>query len=188
MVGAEIGIRPSEIMGLLWSDISGIEFSINVVRQVQRVKGMKLHFAETKTDRLGSIPITERQLAILTNHHHHLMLNRASWSVDAGVIFPNNVGNLQDETSDKEWMRNLFKRAGVNPYTRYQLRKTAFRNFLKGAAIGTTKAFSGHTSTKTLEDHYITPESSAVRRSCKSGGKGSTSESTGSQSQTIQIC
>jgi hypothetical protein len=32
-----------------------------------------------------------------------------------------------------------------------------------GSDIGTTKAFSGHTSTKTLEDHYITPESSAVR-------------------------
>jgi hypothetical protein len=34
---------------------------------------------------------------------------------------------------------------------------------LRGADLGTTKAFSGHTSTKTLEDHYITPENSAVR-------------------------
>jgi integrase len=171
MVGVEIGIRPSEIMGLLWSDISGVELSINVVRQVQRVKGMKLHFAETKTDRLGPIPITERQLAILTSHHRHLMLNRANWKIDTGVIFPNKVGNLQDETSDKEWMRNLCIRAGVPLYTRYQLRKTAFTNFLKGADIGTTKAFSGHTSTKTLEDHYITPESSAVREAANRAEK-----------------
>lgn len=163
MVGAEIGIRPSEIMGLMWSDISGVELSINVVRQVQRVKGMPLHFAQTKTDRLGPIPLTERQMAILVNHHRHQMLNRANWKIDTGVIFPNKVGNLQDETSDKEWMRNLCIRAGVPLYTRYQLRKTAFTNFLKSADIGTTKAFSGHTSTKTLEDHYITPESSAVR-------------------------
>ena len=163
MVGAEIGIRPAEIMGLMWNDISGVELSVSVERQVQRVKGMPLHFAETKTDRLGPIPITERQLSILVNHHRHLMLKRANWKVDTGVIFPNKIGNLQDETSDKEWMRNLCKRAGVGPYTRYQLRKTAFTNFLKGADIGTTKAFSGHTSTKTLEDHYITPESSAVR-------------------------
>jgi integrase len=54
-------------------------------------------------------------------------------------------------------------RAGISHYTRYQLRKSAFTNFLKGADLGTTKAFSGHTSTKTLEDHYITPESNAVR-------------------------
>jgi integrase len=171
MVGAEIGIRPSEIMGLMWSDISGVELSINVVRQVQRVKGMKLHFAETKTDRLGPIPITERQLAILTNHHRHQMLNRANWKFDTGVVFPNKVGNLQDETSDKEWMRNLCIRSGVPLNTRYQLRKTAFTNFLKGADIGTTKAFSGHTSTKTLEDHYITPESSAVREAANRAEK-----------------
>lgn len=171
MVGAEIGIRPAEIMGLMWSDISDTELSINVVRQVQRVKEMKLHFAELKTDRLGPIPITERQLAILTNHHRHLMLKRANWRVDSGVIFPNKIGNLQDETSDKEWMRNLCKRAGVGRYTRYQLRKTAFTNFLKGADIGTTKAFSGHTSTKTLEDHYITPESSAVREAANRAEK-----------------
>ena len=171
MVGAEIGIRPAEIMGLMWSDISGVELSMSVERQVQRVKGMPLHFAETKTDRLGPIPLTERQMAILVNHHRHQMLNRAKWKIDTGVIFPNKVGNLQDETSDKEWMRNLCIRAGVPLYTRYQLRKTAFTNFLKGADIGTTKAFSGHTSTKTLEDHYITPESSAVREAANRAEK-----------------
>jgi integrase len=158
-------------MGLRWSDVSGVELSLNVVRQVQRVKGMPLHFAETKTDRLGPIPLTERQMAILVNHHRHQMLNRANWKIDTGVIFPNKVGNLQDETSDKEWMRNLCIRAGVPLYTRYQLRKTAFTNFLKGADIGTTKAFSGHTSTKTLEDHYITPESSAVREAANRAEK-----------------
>jgi integrase len=171
MVGAEIGIRPSEIMGLMWNDISGVELSMNVERQVQRVKGMPLHFAETKTDRLGPIPLTERQMAILINHHRHQMINRAKWKIDTGVIFPNKVGNLQDETSDKEWMRNLCIRAGIPLYTRYQLRKTAFTNFLKGADIGTTKAFSGHTSTKTLEDHYITPESSAVREAANRAEK-----------------
>jgi integrase len=102
-------------------------------------------------------------MAVLVNHHRYQMLNRANWKFDTGVIFPNKVGNLQDETSDKEWMRNLCNRAEVPLYTRYQLRKTTFTNFLEGADIGTTKAFSGHTSTKILEDHYITPESSAVR-------------------------
>ena len=107
MIGAEIGLRPSEITGLKWSDVSGVERSIEVVRQVQRVKGQSLHLAPTKTDRLGAIPITDRQLAILTSHHRHQQLNRAKWKVDQGMIFPNKVGNYMDETCDKEWMRNL---------------------------------------------------------------------------------
>ena len=64
-------------------------------------------------------------------------------------------------------MKQLCDRAGVKRYTRYQLRKSCFTNFLRGEDLGTTKAFSGHTSTKTLEDHYITPESSAVREAAK---------------------
>jgi integrase len=163
MIGAEIGLRPSEITGLKWSDVSGDDRSIEVVRQVQRVKGQPLHLAPTKTDRLGAIPITDRQLAILSSHHRHQQLNRAKWKVDQGMIFPNKVGNYMDETCDKEWMRNLCDRAGVPRYTRYQLRKSAFTNFLKGADVGTTQAFSGHAQADTLTKHYITPESAAVR-------------------------
>lgn len=170
-VGAEIGIRPAEIMGLIWDDVSTTSLSLNVVRQMQRVKGMPLHFADTKTDRLGPIPITARQHSILAKHLRHQTLNKAAWTYDTGVIFPNKIGNFQDETSDKKWMRDLCARAGVQNYTRHQLRKTAYTNFLKGADLGTTKAFSGHTSTKTLEDHYITPESSAVREAANRAEK-----------------
>ena len=125
VVRAEISIRLSEIMGLKWSDISGLELSMNV----------------------------ERQMAILVNHHLHQMLNRENCKIDSTVVFPEKVGNLQDETCDKEWMRNLCTRAEIPSYTRYQLHNAAFTTFLKCADTGTTKAFSPHTSTKTL--HYI---------------------------------
>jgi hypothetical protein len=48
----------------------------------------------------------ERQMAILVNHHRHQMLNRENCNIDSGVVFPEKVGNLQDETCYKEWMRN----------------------------------------------------------------------------------
>jgi integrase len=165
MIGAELGLRPSEITGLLWSDLFQTEtgWSIKVERQVQRVKGKPLHFAPTKTKLRSSNPLTPRQLDILVSHKRHQALNKAKWVEDLGVLFPNSIGRLRDETLDKEWMKHLCDRAGVKRYTRYQLRKSCFTNFLKGADLGTTKAFSGHTSTKTLEDHYITPENSAVR-------------------------
>lgn len=165
MIGAELGLRPSEITGLMWSDLyqSDMGWSIRVERQVQRVKGMPLHFAPTKTKMRSANPLTERQIAILLSHKRHQTLNKAKWVDDQGVIFPNSLGRLMDETRDKEWVRQLCDRTGIKRYTRYQLRKSCFTNFLRSADIGTTKAFSGHTSTKTLEDHYITPESSAVR-------------------------
>ena len=60
-------------------------------------------------------------------------------------------------------MRDFCVRAGTRHYTRHQLRKSAFTNFLKGADVGTTRAFSGHAQADTLTKHYITPESAAVR-------------------------
>lgn len=163
MIGAELGLRPSEIMGLNWSDFSEHDRLLQVERQVQRVKGKPLHFAPPKTKLRGAIPLTERQVAILVSHRRHQAINKAKWVEDTGLIFPNSIGRLRDETLDKAWIRDLCMRAGTPIYNRYQLRKSAFTNFLKSADLGTTKQFSGHTSTKTLEDHYITPESSAVR-------------------------
>jgi integrase len=169
MIGAELGFRPSEITGLKWTDLHQIDadWLITVERQVQRVKGKPLHFAPTKTSSSSAKPLTARQISILLAHKRHQALNKARWVEDNDVLFPNSIGRLRDETLDKEWMKQLCDRAGVKRYTRYQLRKSCFTNFLRGADLGTTKAFSGHTSTKTLEDHYITPESSAVREAAK---------------------
>ena len=165
MIGAELGLRPSEITGLKWTDLYqiGEDWLITVERQVQRVKGKPLYLARTKTSSRAAKPLTERQISILHTHKHHQALNKARWVEDNDVIFPNSIGRLRDETLDKAWMKQLCDRAEVKRYMRYQLRKSCFTNFLRGADLGTTKAFSGHTSTKTLEDHYITPASSAVR-------------------------
>ena len=47
MIGAELGFRPSEIMGLKWTDLHQTDagWLITNERQVQRVKGKPLHFA-----------------------------------------------------------------------------------------------------------------------------------------------
>ena len=107
--------------------------------------------------------MTERQISFLHAHKRHQALNKARWVKDNDVLFPNSIGRLRDETLDKAWMKQLCDRAEIKRYMREQLRKSCFTNFLRGADLGTTKAFSGHTSTKTLEEYYITPASSAVR-------------------------
>ena len=164
VVGSEIGARPGEIRGLKWSDIDEEKLTINIERQVIRVKGEGLSFAPPKTKRIGATPITARQLRILLDHKRHQSLNKSMWVEDLDLIFPNPIGNMLDESKDKRWMKNICEKATIPKYSLYQLRKTAFTELLMASDVGTTMAFSGHSQASTLLKHYISPEVGAVRR------------------------
>ena len=164
VVGSEIGARPGEIRGLKWSDIDEDKLTINIERQVIRVKGEGLSFAPPKTKRIGATPITARQLRILLDHKRHQSLNKSMRVTDLDLIFPNPIGKMLDESKDKRWMKNICERATIPKYSLYQLRKTAFTELLMASDVGTTMAFSGHSQASTLLKHYISPEVGAVRR------------------------
>ena len=164
VVGSEIGARPGEIRGLKWSDIDKEKLTINIERQVIRVKDEGLSFAPPKTKRTGATPITARQLGILIDHKRHQSLNKSKWVIDLDLIFPNSIGKMLDESRDKRWIRSICEKATVPRYSLYQFRKTAFTELLIASDIGTTMAFSGHSQASTLFDHYISPEEAAVRR------------------------
>ena len=164
VVGSEIGARPGEIRGLKWSDINEEKLTINIERQVIRVKGEGLSFAPPKTKRTGATPITARQLRILLDHKRHQSLNKSMWVTDLDLIFPNPIGKMLDESKDKRWMKSICELAGIPKYSLYQLRKTAFTELLMASDVGTTMAFSGHSQASTLLKHYISPEVGAVRK------------------------
>ena len=164
VVGSEIGARPGEIRGLKWSDIDEEKLTINIERQVIRVKGEGLSFAPPKTKRTGATPITARQLRILLDHKRHQSLNKSMWVTDLDLIFPNPIGKMLDESKDKRWMKSICELAGIPKYSLYQLRKTAFTELLMASDVGTTMAFSGHSQAATLLKHYISPEVGAVRK------------------------
>ena len=130
VVGSEIGARPGEIRGLKWSDIDEEKLTINIERQVIRVKGEGLSFAPPKTKRTGATPITARQLRILLDHKRHQSLNKSMWVTDLDLIFPNPIGKMLDESKDKRWMKSICELAGIPKYSLYQLRKTAFTELL----------------------------------------------------------
>ena len=163
VVGAEIGLRPGEARGLQWSDVDEKRLCISIERQVIRNKGTGLTFAPTKSKRLSSVPITERQLKILLSHKRAQSLKKAKWRCDLNLIFPNNVGNMMDETKDKAWMKEICRSIGIPPYALYQMRKTAFTEMMLVSDAGSTMAFSGHTQASTLFKHYVLPETNAVR-------------------------
>ena len=163
VVGAEIGLRPGEARGLQWSDIDEKRLCIRIARQVIRNKGTGLTFAPTKSKRLSSLPITERQLKILMMHKRAQTLKKAKWKCDLDLIFPNNFGNMMDETKDKAWMKEICRILCITPYALYQMRKTAFTELMLVSDAGSTMAFSGHTQASTLFKHYVLPETDAVR-------------------------
>ena len=164
VIASEIGARPGEIRGFKWSDIDEVKLTLNIERQVIRIKGEGLSFNLPKTKRIGATPITKRQLRILLDYKRHQGLNKSKWVMDMDLIFPNSIGKILDESRDRRWIRSICERAGVPRYSLYQLRKTAFTELLMASDVGTTMAFSGHSQASTLLKHYISPEVGAVRR------------------------
>jgi len=96
-------------------------------------------------------------------HKRYQALNKAKWIIDENLVFPNSIAGKLDEKKDRAEFKKLLKAAGVPDYQLYQLRKTCLTNMAQQTDVRTLQAFSGHTSTKTLEDHYITPQNSAIR-------------------------
>ena len=82
---------------------------------------------------------------------------------DPSTGFPNNFGNMMDETKDKAWMKEICRSLCIPPYALYQMRKTAFTELMLVSDAGSTMAFSGHTQASTLFKHYVLPETNAVR-------------------------
>lgn len=61
-------------------------------------------------------------------------------------MFPNTVGKLGDEKSDRLAFKNHLAAAGVSDCQLYQFRKTAFTNMTSQTDLKTLMDFPGHSS------------------------------------------
>ncbi len=168
-IGMVCGLRPGEVFGLLWSDIDWDSKSLNISRQVQRIKGHGLVFQSVKQDKVRNIVLTDEQIRILKSHRELQDIYRPTFKSDEGLIFPNSDGRKLDDRRDAEHWKKLLKSAGVQHYQRYQMRKTAFSNLY--AQLGDVRQlldYSGHSQVSTIMNSYVfsTEESAgAIRRS-----------------------
>lgn len=154
-VAGMLGLRPGEALGLKWSDLNAEECTLLVERQVQRakVKGLILKAVKQKTAR--TLRISQETVRILLVHKRHQALNKAKWIEDNDLIFPNTVGKLGDEKSDRLAFKNLLTAAGVSDCQLYQLRKTAFTAMAGQTDLKTLMEFSGHTQVSTVIGNYV---------------------------------
>ncbi len=154
-VAGMLGLRPGEALGLKWSDLNVDECTLLIERQVQRANGQGLVLKSVKQKTARTLQISQETVQILVTHKRHQSLNKAKWNEDNDLIFPNTVGKLGDEKSDRLAFKNLLAAAGVPDCQLYQLRKTAFTTMAGQTDLKTLMEFSGHTQVSTVIGNYV---------------------------------
>ena len=162
-VAGMLGLRPGEALGLKWTDLNVDECTLLVERQVQRAKGKGLVLKEVKQKTVRTLKISQTTVQILQTYKRHQALNRAKWVEVNNLIFPNTVGKLGDEKSDRLAFKNLLNAAGVTDYRLSQLRKTAFTAMAGQTDLKTLMEFSGHTQVSTVIGNYVFATSESMK-------------------------
>jgi len=163
-IGLMIGLRPGEVLGLKWDDIDYETKTLTIERQVQRGASGSLEFQSVKQGQIRTVPLTKAQIIILISHKRYQALNKAKWSIDEKLVFPNSIGGKLDEKKDRAEFKKLLKAAEVPDYQLYQLRKTAFTNMAQQTDVRTLQAFSGHSQVSTLMGSYVFPTEESMLR------------------------
>ena len=166
-VAGMLGLRPGEALGLKWSDLNIDKCTILIERQVQRAKGQGLVLKPVKQKTARTLKISQETVQILVTHKRHQSLNKARWTEDNDLIFPNTVGKLGDEKSDRLAFKNLLTAAGVPDCQLYQLRKTAFTTMAGQTDLKTLMEFSGHTQVSTVIGNYVFATSESMDSAIK---------------------
>jgi integrase len=154
-IAGMLGLRPGEALGLKWSDLNIEAGTLLIERQVQRAKGKGLVLKEVKQKTVRTLKISQTTVQILLNYKRHQALNKAKWIEVNNLMFPNTVGKLGDEKSDRLAFKNLLTAAGVPDCQLYQLRKTAFTAMAWQTDLKTLMEFSGHTRVSTVIENYV---------------------------------
>ena len=162
-VAGMLGLRPGEALGLKWSDLNAEDCTLLVERQVQRAKGKGLALKEVKQKTIRTLKISQTTVHILLTHKRHQALNKAKWVEVNNLMFPNTVGKLGDEKSDRLAFKNLLAAAGVPDCQLYQLRKTAFTAMAGQTDLKTLMEFSGHTQVSTVIGNYVFATSESMK-------------------------
>ena len=163
-VAGMLGLRPGEAMGLKWSDLNIEDSTIQIVRQVQRVKGTGLVIKAVKQKKERTLPISDVTIQILLTHKRYQALQKAAWTEDLDLIFPNSLGKLLDEKADRNSFKDLVKSAGTPNYELYQLRKTAFTAMASQTDLKTLMEFTGHSQVSTVMNSYVFATSESMAK------------------------
>lgn len=163
-VAGMLALRPGEVLGLKWADLNAQECTLCVARQVQRIKGKGLVFKAVKQKRERTLLISDTTIQILLTHRRYQALQKAAWTEDMDLMFPNSLGKPQDEKADRNEFKRLLRAVGAPNYELYQLRKTAITAMASQTDLKTLMEFTGHTQVSTVLGSYVFATSESMAK------------------------
>ena len=163
-VAGMLALRPGEVLGLKWADLNAQECTLCVARQVQRIKGKGLVFKAVKQKKVRTLLISDTTIQILLTHRRYQALQKAAWTEDMDLMFPNSLGKPQDEKADRNKFKRLLRAVGVPNYELYQLRKTAITAMASQTDLKTLMEFTGHTQVSTVLGSYVFATSESMAK------------------------
>ena len=163
-VAGMLALRPGEVLGLKWADLNAQECTLCVARQVQRIKGKGLVVKAVKQKKERTLLISDTTIQILLTHRRYQALQKAAWTEDMDLMFPNSLGKPQDEKADRNEFKRLLRAVGVPNYELYQLRKTAITAMASQTDLKTLMEFTGHTQVSTVLGSYVFATSESMAK------------------------
>lgn len=158
-VALALGLRQSEALGLMWSDIDFERGTLAIRRGLHRVNGQGLRFEEPKTERSRrTIVVPKQLLADLMAHKTEQDSERvesADYWTEHGLVFPNELGGPMDDRNDyRTWVR-LLRAAKVRRIRLHDGRHTAATLLLaEGIHPRVVMELLGHSTMRTTTDTY----------------------------------
>jgi integrase len=156
-VALAVGLRPSEALGLRWTDVDLSDGLLRVQRVLER-RGKEWTFKEPKsrTSR-RTIPLPRVCVEQLTAHRHRQLFERrgADGWVENDLVFCTPVGAPLDRTEVSRHFSKLQEQAGVAHHRLYDCRHTAASFLLaQGVAPRVVMEVLGHSSFALTMDTY----------------------------------
>lgn len=159
VTSALLALRPSEAIGLRWSDVDLEAGTVAIHRTVQREpgkwkkgdgkKGAGGRYVEgpTKTHQERVLNIGPDLVALLEQHRRATREEIGHGWQPEDVVFPSPAGGYVYEDGANRRLKKLLAEAGLQPVTFYQLRHTGgtLRQFL-GVPLGAIQEEMGHSS------------------------------------------
>ena len=128
-IAISTGMRQGEILGLKWSDLDWLERKLHIQRQVQRLPGEGLVFAETKSAAsrrvVGLSTMTIESLKRHWDHQQNLRILAGEKWVENDLIFPSTRGTPLDHKNLDRIFKSFLEKAGIQKIRFHDLRHTA---------------------------------------------------------------
>ncbi len=143
-----LGLRPGELVGLMWEDVDLEENVIHVAKaRKETVYGYAIGSLKTRGS-LRVLAMPNRLLEAMRRHRDD--------TTGEGLVFPGEDGGIWHPEAVRRRLRKLCKQAGIDPpVVPYELRHTAASMLSDaGVPIEELADFMGHTTTRMLEQVY----------------------------------